>query len=62
MFIVDGNSYPLAFDVRNPHIKISKPAPEDYENLPTHELESSFPFDPEDKIIRPNQRGLNNKN
>ena len=44
------------------HIKVSKSSPEYYENLPTYELVSSFPFNPKVEKIKSKPRCQNNKN
>ena len=43
-------------------VRTSKPTQDDYDNLPLHELKSSYPHEPESNInIEPSQRRIPNK-
>ena len=59
-FSIEGQSYPLEFDGRKMHVGISKPTQDDHDNLPTYEMTSPHPFNP-DPDVSQKPRRLNNK-
>ena len=59
-FSIEGESYLLEFYGRKMHVEMSKPTQDDYDNLPTFEMNSSYPFNPElDNLPKPSH--LSNK-
>ena len=52
----------LDFHRRKLCVKMSKPVPGDYENIPMHGIASSFSFNPKCEKMKAKIRHINNKN